>query len=82
MRIELIDPHMDKNFSVQFFDCTSDEMVSIKQFFFMHTNTVPTFLQGFDRDWVMIEFWTFLVEEIIEYCELIEKHFNLKVKGL
>lgn len=81
MNIKLIDPCGGKNYSVQFFHCSENEMKKIKIFYAVNNTDFNIFLQGFSNDWAMIEFWTHDIQQIINFCELVEENFG-KVEGL
>jgi len=84
MKIKLIDPECDKNFSLQFFNATEKEMINIKRFFNYSFGKYYTFLQGYDvkSGWVMIEFWTNDLDKIITYCDNAGDFFNTNVVNL
>lgn len=90
MNIKLIDPHNDKNFSIQFFDITPTERSEILRIFhtmantFNHINSLygNPFLQGDSNKWIMIEFWTNSIESIIRAGNFIEKELKIKIDGL
>lgn len=44
MKIQLKSPYADKNYSIQFFDCTESEMENIKNFFCINCQKYPVFL--------------------------------------
>jgi len=86
----LHDPEGDKNWSVHFNELLHIERSGIKILF--NALTYPScdsnwkncnpFLQGYSDDWIMIEFWTDDIEDIIKGCKYLENVLKVKIKGL
>jgi len=92
MRIELRGKENDKNISLHFFpyETTVDERGKtiphngrriVKELLHDINNGIADcFLQGEQKDWMMIEFWTSDTDKIIRAVELVEERFGTKVQ--
>ena len=92
MRIELRDKEGDKNVSLHFFpyETTIDERGKtiphngrriVKEILHeINTSIAKCFLQGEQKDWMMIEFWTSDMDKIMKAVELVEERFGTKVR--
>ncbi|MDO8640855.1 MAG: hypothetical protein Q7R33_04875 [Nitrosarchaeum sp.] len=89
MIAKLIEPCMDKNWSLQFFNIPGDSRRDFNPvraniwFWCRHFGefykTHP-FLQGDSEDWMMIEFWTSSQSLILEACLAICNQLNLTLE--
>jgi len=68
---KLVSPHMDKGWSLQFFDCDEKVRNSVIGTV-MDANTrvgCRAFLQGDFEGWMMVEFWTDDEDRILQAAE-------------
>jgi len=80
MTAKLIAPHMDKNWSLQFFDVptakeTRNEIWYHSRIIAQHFKVNP-FLQGDSGEWMMIEYWSdaqsYILEAAMKTCEILK----------
>lgn len=82
MIAKLVDPQMDKNFSIQFFKVTDDDRKNIYKNFHQSCKIFGhQFMQGDYDDWMMIEFWTDNVDLIIQICIFYQNALEIEIEG-
>ena len=84
MEAKIIDPHMDKNFSLQFFNVTDEDRNKVLSVFhrLCRGSSFFQFVQGDSGGWMMIEFWTSDIDRIIMACTFYEQELKIKIEGL
>ena len=78
MIAKMIPPYMDKNWSFQAINVTKDQVDDIRLAFAApEVSKANPFLQGDNGGWVMVEFWTKNLEDIINAGKYFFKLFDL-----
>ena len=78
MIAKMIPPHMDKHWSFQAINVTEEEVDDVRLAFTApQVKQAEPFLQGNNGGWLMVEFWTKDLEDIINAGKYLFKLFDL-----
>lgn len=78
MIAKMIPPHMDKHWSFQAINVTEEQVDDVRLAFAApQVKQAEPFLQGNNGGWLMVEFWTKNLEDIINAGKYLFKLFDL-----